>query len=297
MKLSRRSFLKNSGLVGIALPLFPGNLFSEDMKSQKFLRKIGICTSISSSRILVSAGYSYLEEGVGNFLVPREAEAVFNEKLILLKSSGIPVEACNSFLPGDLKAVGPETHHEKIIEYCETAFRRASQAGIKTIVFGSSGSRGIPEGFPREDAKQQFISLAKLIGPVAQKYDVVISLEPLNTKECNFINSVAEGGEIVMSVNHPNFRLLADIYHMKMEDESPENIIKYGDLLFHVHIAEKEGRAAPGVHGEDFSPYLQALKEVGYKGRMSIECRWENLEVQAKDSLLVLQKQIRDLNS
>ena len=114
----------------------------------------------------------------------------------------------------------------------------------------------------------------------------------LNTKECNFINSVAEGGEIVQAVNHENFRLLADIYHMLMENESPANINRYGHLLYHTHIAEKTGRTAPGVNKEDFTPYFRALKDVGYDGRMAIECSWTNLEEQASPALSFMRNQI-----
>jgi sugar phosphate isomerase/epimerase len=114
----------------------------------------------------------------------------------------------------------------------------------------------------------------------------------LNTKECNFINSVAEGGDIVQAVNHENFRLLADIYHMLMENESPSNITKYGNLLYHTHIAEKTGRTAPGVNKEDFTPYFKALKDVKYDGRMAIECSWKNLGDQAGIALREIRSQL-----
>lgn len=295
MNVSRRRFLKTSGLLSIGIPLLSFDLVGKARKSDKFFSKIGVCTSISNSSILSKAGYSYLEEGVRSFLVPTETDEAFNEKLLLLKASGIPVESCNSFLPGDLKCVGPETHHEKILQFAETAFRRAKQAGIKTIVFGSGGSRNIPDGFSRDEAKNQFIEICKKMAPLASEHGLVISLEPLNSKECNFITSVKEGGQIVKAVGHPNFRLLADIYHMLMENEGPESIIENGKLLYHIHIAEKEGRSAPGVHGEDFTPYFRALKETGYKGRISIECRWENLEKQAEMALQTLNKQIESL--
>ena len=178
------------------------------------------------------------------------------------------------------------------MEYAETAFRRAKISGVEIIVFGSGRSRQIPKGFSREEAIQQFIKLCSQIGPVAAKYGVTIVIEPLNKTECNFINSVAEGGEIVKDINHPNIMLLADIYHMKMEEEKPESILKYGYLLRHTHVAEKEGRAAPGVHGDDFSPYFEALKEIKYKGRISIECQWKDMDSQALTSINTIRKQI-----
>jgi sugar phosphate isomerase/epimerase len=114
----------------------------------------------------------------------------------------------------------------------------------------------------------------------------------LNTEECNFVNSVAEGGEMVKDVNHPNFLLLADIYHMKKEGESPENIIKYGHLIQHVHVAEKEGRSAPGTTADDFTDYFQALREIRYNGLISIECQWQNLEKQLPLAIQTIRNQM-----
>jgi sugar phosphate isomerase/epimerase len=162
---------------------------------------------------------------------------------------------------------------------------------VKIIVFGSGGSRSIPDGFSKNEATGQFVELCKQLAPLAAKQNVVVVIEPLNKKECNFINSVAEGGEIVKAVNHRNIRLLADLYHMKMDDEGPENIIRYGNLLRHVHIAEKEGRSAPGTHGEDFTPYFDALKQVKYRGAISIECKWEDMEKQAPVALRTIIEQ------
>jgi sugar phosphate isomerase/epimerase len=295
MKISRRDFIRFSAIAGTALLIRPFNAFGVISEAGKFLERIGISTSIENNGILAAAGYSFVEENVRGFLVPAEPDSVFDQKLTLLKESKLPVEVCNSFLPGNLKCVGPSPAHEEILKFGETAFRRARMAGIKTIVFGSGGARAIPEGFSREEAKQQFISLCKQLAPYAQKYNVVISLEPLNTRECNFINSVAEGGEIVEAVNHENIRLLADIYHMLMENESPSNITKYGHLLYHTHIAEKTGRSAPGVNNEDFTPYFKALKEVKYEGRMAIECSWKSLEEQAPKALSVMRNQIAEI--
>jgi sugar phosphate isomerase/epimerase len=292
MKTSRRDFIRFTAIAGTGLLLKPYNAFGVATEAGKFLEKIGISTGIANNGILSAAGYSFVEENVRGFLVPSEADSVFEQKLALLKESKLPVDACNSFLPGNLKCVGKAPLHEDILKFGETAFRRAQIAGVKTIVFGSGGARAIPEGFSREEAKQQFISICKQLAPFAQKYNVVISLEPLNTKECNFINSVAEGGEIVKVVNHENFRLLADIYHMLMENESPVNITKYGDLLYHTHIAEKTGRSAPGVNNEDFTPYFKALKDVKYEGRMAIECSWKNLGEQAAPALSVMRSQL-----
>jgi len=292
MNKTRRCFIRDSAFLSTGILLTSYNPLRLVSGAEKFLEKIGISTSIENNGILASAGYSFVEENARGFLVPAEPDSVFGKKLALLKESKLPVEACNSFLPGNLKCVGPEPAHEEILKFGESAFRRAQLAGVKTIVFGSGGARGIPEGFPREKAKQQFISICSQLATLAQKYNVIISLEPLNSQECNFINSLAEGAEIVNGVKHDSFRLLADIYHMLKENESPSNITKFGHLLYHTHIAEKKDRTAPGVNKEDFTPYFKALKDIKYEGRITIECSWENLGSQAAGALKFIRSQL-----
>lgn len=292
MKLSRRVFIRTSSIAGTSVLLGSYGQLPVLGEARKFLENIGVCTDLSNNELLSSAGYTFIEEAVRNFLVPDEDETVFLAKMALLKQSKLPVEACNNFIAGSLKCVGPAADHDKILRFTETAFRRSKTAGVKTIVFGSGGSRSIPTGFSKDEAREQFTDLCKKMSTQAEKYDVVISLEPLNSGECNFINSVAEGAEIVKTVNHRNFRLLADIYHMLRENESPDNIIKYGDLLYHTHIAENKGRSAPGVNREDFTPYFKALKKIKYRGRLSVECKWEKIADQAGPALQFIRNQL-----
>lgn len=264
---------------------------------EAFLKEIGVCTTFSDAAGLAPHGYQYIEESVGRFLAPDQSEEVFEEILEKATQSPIPVKACNLFLPARLKSVGPEAVHDEILAYAEIVFRRAQRAGVEHIVFGSSGSRSIPDGYPREKALEQFIQLCADLAPIAARYEVVVVLEPLNSTECNFINSVAEGGQIVEAVDHPNIRLLADLYHMLMDGEGPEGIIRYGHLIQHTHIAEKKDRAAPGTHNDDFRPFLAALKTVGYQGRMSVECVWSDMESEASSAIKALRNQLNSAHS
>lgn len=293
MKEKRIKFTNKYIYITLFFLMIKGLISCSPTKGEAFIHEIGVCTSISNSELFATNGYAYIEETVGSFLMPLESEAEFEAILKKAQNSTIPVKACNSFIPGNLKSVGPESVHKDILEYMETAFRRAENIGIEIIVFGSGGSRSIPKGFSREEALKQFVNLCKNMAPIAKKHNVVVVLEPLNKNECNFINSVAEGGEIVQEVNHPNFQLLADIYHMKMDDEDPENIVKYGQLIKHIHIAEKKDRAIPGTNNEDFSPYFSALKQIDYQGMISIEARWEDMEKQAPLGIKTIKQQLK----
>jgi sugar phosphate isomerase/epimerase len=262
----------------------------------EFSPKLGICTSIVNAAAVKSAGGDYVEESVQGFLLPDKPDSEFREKAKSAEGPPLPVLACNNFLPASLKSVGPDARPDEIVAYAESAFRRAGEIGVTTVVFGSSGSRSIPGGFDRAEARRQFVGLLRRLGPIAAAHGVVVAIEPLNRDECNFINTVAEGAAIVREAGHPNIRLLADIYHMLRENEGPEALVAAGPLLRHVHLAEKDRRTPPGVAGDDFRPYLQALRRAGYAGAISIECRWEDLAAQLPAALKALREQLARLD-
>ncbi len=250
------------------------SLLNAQLIEKDFLSQLGVCTNLAKYPLLKGVGYTYVEESVGRFLVPEMIEDSFQVRLAQMKSLGANVYSCNSFIPAKLKSVGQEANHKAILDYASIAIRRASEAGVKTIVFGSGVSRKIPEGFSKDSARIQFVSLLKEMAPIAQKYNVVISIEVLNSGETNFINSLAEGASIVNEVNQSHIKLLADIYHMMRDDEPAIELYKYSSIIFHCHIAERETRTAPGIAGDDFVPYLKALYDGAYKRRLSMECKW-----------------------
>jgi sugar phosphate isomerase/epimerase len=263
---------------------------------QNTVPEIGVVQDIEKDSLLTAFGYKYLVENTTKLLSPRTvSDEQFQDQLKVIRKSRIPLFACNIFIPGDLKVVGPSVDEKAVLEYVEKVFSRAQQAGLSMIIWGSSGSRRLPDGYDRATAKKQFISIGKKIAAVAYKYNIVLALENLNTTEANFITTVGEALEIVKGVNHKNLRLCVDIYHMLKENESPAVIAKTKGYLVYCELAEREGRTPPGVHGDDFRPYLKQLKDAGFKGIIVIECRWDNVETQGKPAHDELRKQLVDV--
>jgi sugar phosphate isomerase/epimerase len=285
MRATRREFLKAS-----VATLAMGRLARG--REPGFRMPIGVCTSTKNAGLLKEAGASYIEAGVRWFLVPDKNEEAFAENLALAEACDLPVAAANGFLPGSLKSTGPEADHEGVLAFAETAFKRASRVGIKHIVFGSSGSRRVPDGFDHRTAELQFVALLARMAPLAKANDVIVVVEPLNQGEVNFINTLHDGARLVEPIGHPNIRLLADLFHMLRMDEPPQHIRDVGHLLAHTHIAEKGKRTPPGVDGDDFTPYFQALKDAGYNGGMSIECGWKDMEAQLPKAMKTLGEQM-----
>lgn len=254
--------------------------------------KLGICTAPETAASLNGFRFHYVEANVQSFLVPEKPEADFEANLA--KTGGLAVRAANCFLPGDLKVTGPKVDETRLVAWAESAFRRAKRTGIRSIVFGSGGARGLPEGFSPDEGRAQFLQALRLVAPAAEANGVTVVLEPLNTGECNFINTVAEGAGYIREVGHPNIRLLADFFHMLRDGEGPEILLETGDLLAHVHLAEKEKRTAPGVAGDDFRPFLYNLAKTGYSGDLSIECGWGDLAAEHAAAYEALEKQVLD---
>ena len=260
---------------------------------QDYKPTFGICTRLAQYPLVQQAGYNYIEPNVTDFLAPARSDEEFAVNLAEQQRLNAKIVSCVSFIPAQLRITGPETKHDEIMVWAETAFKRAQQAGIPHIVLGSGGARRVPENFSKQEATQQFIAVCKRLGPLAMKYGVTVVIEPLNTRETNLINSLKEGAEIVMAVDHPNIRLLCDIYHMMREDEPASEIVKYGEYLKHCHIAERETRSAPGTKGDDFKPYFEALKQIKYTGCISIEGSFDDFETRIVSALQYMQQQYK----
>ena len=258
---------------------------------------LGLCASPANAAKLKAVGFDFIEGGVAGSLKPDKPDDEYAPELEKIKTCGLPMRSCNGFFPKDLRLTGPDEglRHDDALKYAVKACERADQAGLATIVFGSGGARNAPEGFDIGKAREQFIAFCKRLAPAIADRKVTIVLEPLNKGEDNFLNSVAEGTEMVDEINHPRIQLLADFYHMMKDGEGPDSIRKAGARIRHCHIAELEGRKAPGTRGEDLSRFFKALRDIGYTGGVSCECGWpkENLEAAWEKALDTLRAQSR----
>ncbi len=257
------------------------------------MQKVGVCCSLEDVARLAGK-IDFFETRVLPVLMPESPDEPFRKVTEKVRETAVPMIAANCFLPADLKVTGADADMDRLTTYAIFTFQRAREIGIKGIVFGSGKSRKLAEGFNRTRAEQQFVDALKTIGPIAGENGVIIYVEPLNASECNLINSLAEGAELVMAADHPNIKLLADLYHMAREDEDASEIERFGNIIRHVHLAEKENRTAPGVMGDDFRPYLKALAKVGYNGPFSLECRWTDMVTEAVNGVAELRRQLEE---
>lgn len=246
------------------------------MPGKKTIPRLGVVAPLEQDSLVYAAGFRMLGESVGKMLSPSLTEEQFQQNLIRIKSARCKVYLCNIFFPGSIKIAGPGVDENRVLSYADTVFSRAKKAGISIIVLGSGGARRIPEGYDVEKAKADFAVLCRRLAIVAGKYGIMIALENLQTAETNFLTTLKSAAELVRAVDHPNFKLNADLFHMMREGESPQSIVDAAGVLVYCEIAEKQKRSLPGVQGDDFKPYLRALRKAKYKGHVFIEGNTNN---------------------
>ncbi|NQU44294.1 sugar phosphate isomerase/epimerase [bacterium] len=236
--------------------------------------QFGVCAAVEQVPILEREGCDFLEVTVQQQLASVKGEEAFAEEKKKILGSPLRVPVANCFLPGNMPVTGPVVNMNALEQYAKTVFKRARQVQMDTIVFGSGGARGVPEGFDRKQAWKQLVLFGKAIAPLAGEEGIMVVVEPLNRQECNILNEVGECADYVREVDHPHFKLLVDAYHWYREDDSIDDLVANGDLLRHAHIASPEDRVAPGLDTFSFDAFFECLREVEYTGRLSIECRW-----------------------
>ncbi|MCQ2427737.1 MAG: sugar phosphate isomerase/epimerase [Clostridia bacterium] len=261
--------------------------------------KIGVCTKFENINDAAAAGFDYLECNLSKLAqLPEEAfDALYAESA----SFPIPVLRANGFIPGTIKVTGNDVNPTEIREYLDTALSRASKIGVKTAVFGSGGARNVPEGFPVDAAYRQLISFLKEAASYAEKYGVVIAIEPLRASECNIINYVSEATILAAVIDSPFVTVLADSFHMICGHEPFDAMVRAGSLLKHVHIShplsDLSGRDFPREgDGEDYSAFIRKLREAGYAGTVSVEAGTKNFRHDAAEAANLLRKLINNEN-
>lgn len=245
--------------------------------------KLGCCIADQAQlAVLEDASSDYCELPVASTVMTDSL--VFEELLGRLQRSPLLAPACNVFLPGELKVVGPVIDQERLHDYVRTAFGRMTRLGVSVVVVGSGRSRAVPEGFSPERALDQFEAFLRTAAEEAAAHGIVISLEPLRRAETNLLNSVEEGAAFIRERHLDRVRLLADLYHMREEGESLDVLEGCADLLVHTHVAGA-GRRPPGPGDADLGAFFGRLGAAGYEGRCSIECQWSDFAAEAPRAL------------
>ncbi|HUR56907.1 MAG TPA: sugar phosphate isomerase/epimerase family protein [Opitutaceae bacterium] len=171
--------------------------------------------------------------------------------------------------------------HKLTLTHPDAAVRRDAREFIRAIIdfagrlqapaiIGSMQGRW--EGAVTRDHALTWLAegLADL-GAHAKRHGVPLLYEPLNRYETNMFNRLGDTAAWLRSIPTDNVRILADLYHMNIEEaDLPAAIHEAGAMIGHVHFADSNRRAI-GFGHTDVAPIIGALRAIGYDRYLSAE--------------------------
>jgi sugar phosphate isomerase/epimerase len=159
---------------------------------------------------------------------------------------------------------------------CERLELCARLAGVAVLLVPIFGRPLLPDLSPIYSAvdleRALFLAQLKEIAEHASRTGAKLMIEPLNRYESHFVNTLDQGAEYCRRINRPSIRIMADFFHMSIEEASLEASLRQAaPFVEYVHVADSN-RKQPGRGHLDFRSGLRALKAAGYDGYLGVEC-------------------------
>lgn len=129
-------------------------------------------------------------------------------------------------------------------------------------------------GVPRYIQHQSCVDSLKAAAELVEGKNMRILLENIDPIENPryFLTSVAEGLEIIQTVNHPQVKFLCDFYHEQIAEGNLISKLEKGlDQIGLVHIASVPGRHEPGMGEINYQNIFKRLAELGYHHYAAME--------------------------
>jgi sugar phosphate isomerase/epimerase len=232
--------------------------FPEDIKEKlRYLKKVGF------------EGF----EIDGKFLVDH-----LDEVKEAIAETGIPVTtACGGYSGwiGDFieeRRLNGLAEIKRILEALQVV---GGKGIVVPAAWGMFTYRLPPMVSPRSQAGDRKAVSESLIylNKVAGETETTIFLEPLNRYQDHMINTLSDARRYIEENGLKNVKIIADFYHMNIEEDDISTALHQNrDLIGHIHLADNH-RYQPGSGSLDFKKYFKQLKEDGYEGFLTIECR------------------------
>ncbi len=170
-----------------------------------------------------------------------------------------------------LSLCDPDLEKRKLAkDFIRDMIRYGAQFGAPAIIGSMQGRWG--GGVSRKQTLHWLRNALNKLGDLAGSEGLPLLYEPLNRYETDLCNTVEQGIALCQSLTTQHVRLLADIFHMSVEEENPVDAIAAGkDWIAHVHFVDSN-RRAPGMGHLDLGAIAKALTDSGYDRFVSAEC-------------------------
>jgi sugar phosphate isomerase/epimerase len=151
-----------------------------------------------------------------------------------------------------------------LVDFC-------ADVGGKIIVVGSPKQRDVMEGVSFEQAWHWAADTFRDSVKIAEPRGITICFEPLAPSETNFINTAADAIRFTKQFGSPAMKIILDVKAMCSESKPIPQIIRESRGEFAYFHANDRNLKGPGFGDVDFRSIAAALREVDYKGYVSVE--------------------------
>lgn len=171
------------------------------------------------------------------------------------------------------------------IEFLRKSIEKAKEIHCRHLVIHSDAlnqdGSAKKTGRPLSD-EVKFLNMYKVlerVAPFAEKEDVTLVLEPLNTRSGQsrehknyFLDHPQPAFDLTRQVGSERVKVLYDIYHMQlMAGNIIATLAENIDQLGYIHLADVPGSHEPGTGELNCKNILKALDSMGYDGFVGFE--------------------------
>ena len=179
----------------------------------------------------------------------------------------------------------PDKHiRDKAVAFISEMVTFGARFQAPAIIGSMQGN--VEPGIERPQAVSWLAEGLNELGPRAQEQGVSLIYEPLNRYETNLFNQLGAGADFLETLDGENVVLLADLFHMNIEEESVADAIRENARhIGHLHFADSNRRPV-GMGHTDMTDIAQALTDIGYTGYASAEAfPWPDPDAAAEQTM------------
>jgi hydroxypyruvate isomerase len=192
-----------------------------------------------------------------------------------LKATGAAFSSMTGYVSGSL------THNQdELLRTAERSIETAHRLNCPRLnLHGTElNDRGLPVVPAYEVTGEMWLEAHRTLEKIAklgEQNDVMFCLENLNTEVDHPGVPFAKASDtiaLVGAIDHPNLRLMLDIYHAQIGEGNLIALIeKAGPLIGEVQVADVPGRCEPGTGEINYPAIAAALRRIGYDGTVGLE--------------------------
>ena len=184
----------------------------------------------------------------------------------------VEVTVC-AILPVTINPINPDENvRRKSVQHLIRCVEATSELGARLIggpLYAPIGY--FPEHRPNQQEWEWAIETFKTVGEALDRFEVDLSIEPVNRSETFFIRKAEEAKELCKRVGHPRIGVTIDTFHANIEERGIPDAIEFlGPYLKHIHASEND-RGVLGQGHVDFRVIISALRKIGYDGYLMVE--------------------------